>query len=128
MYRCHIRTRRTNPNEDASRHFLGIPDAPIEQLYGHLSDPALTPEEKQAAFSSWISGYYERDPALLAAFPTLTREQLVAGLQREQQTEPMPTLTRIPAEDLATLADPTAMSHSTLAFTPIVPTSRLDIP
>ncbi|KAH9835551.1 Alpha/Beta hydrolase protein [Rhodofomes roseus] len=107
---------------DPSRHPLGIPsDAPSEQLYDPLSDAALTPEQKQAAFSSWISGYYKHEPSFLDSLPTSSREQLTAGLPRDPQTEPSPTLTRMSAEELAGVTDPAALAHSTLAFTRVDP-------
>ncbi|EPT04329.1 hypothetical protein FOMPIDRAFT_44288 [Fomitopsis schrenkii] len=107
------------------RHALGVPREIMEGLYFPTRDPNVRPEDKGRVFGNWVSGYYAHSPAALAAFPSVTLDELRNGLQQRVEENPLPqhvaSVARMSAEELADITDPAVLTTSHVAFGNIDP-------
>lgn len=91
----------------------------MEGLYSPTRDPNVRPEGKGRAFGNWVSGYYVHSPAVLAAFPAVTLDELRQGVQQRAEDTPSPhvaSVARMSPENLAEITDPAVLAKSHVAF------------
>ena len=97
----------------------------MEGLYSPTRDPNVRPEDKGKAFGRWVSGYYTHSTAVLAAFPSITLDELRRGAQQlpDENTSPehIASVLRMSAEELAEITDPAVLVSSHTAFGNIDP-------
>ncbi|TFY67242.1 hypothetical protein EVJ58_g1755 [Rhodofomes roseus] len=99
---------------DPSPRAFGAPASSLEESYNPLNDASLSPEAKQRVFPDWVSGYYSHS---LDGFPSLHRDELLAGFARDPIANPPPhqsaTLHRMSSDEFARIinADVVARSH-----------------
>lgn len=97
----------------------------MEGLYSPIRDPNVRPEDRSKAFGHWVSGYYVHSPAVLAAFPSVTLDELRHGLQQQPEENPPPqrlaSVARMSTEELAEITDPEVLATSHMTFGSIDP-------
>jgi len=84
---------------DPPHHALGYPTP--KDTYNPLFDQALPIHERHLRFSEWVSSYYSHSSAILD--PKTSVDSLLNGLleQRNGKSSKSPTITNLPAEDIA---------------------------
>ncbi|KZT65133.1 hypothetical protein DAEQUDRAFT_697601 [Daedalea quercina L-15889] len=110
---------------DCSRHGPGVPREVTEGLYSPTRDPNIPVEERVAAFGHWVSGYYAHSPDVLAAFPSLTLDEIRKGIaQRPLENPPsyhIASVVNMSAEVLSEMTDPEVVRCSHLLYNNVDP-------
>ncbi|KAH9835553.1 Alpha/Beta hydrolase protein [Rhodofomes roseus] len=101
---------------DCSRHGLGVPRVIMEGLYSPTRDPNIPEEQRHTAFGHWVSGYYAHSPSVLAAFPSVTLDELRQGVSQVPIKDPSPdyvaSVVNMSAEELSEITDPAVITSS----------------
>ncbi|KZT68313.1 hypothetical protein DAEQUDRAFT_728131 [Daedalea quercina L-15889] len=100
---------------DPSPRVFGAPASALDESYNPLNDRSLSAEELKRAFPSWVSSYYSHSTDMLDAFPSIGRDELIAGFSQEPIQKPhylMPTLLRMSNDELSRVVNEGAVMRS----------------
>ncbi|EED78969.1 predicted protein [Postia placenta Mad-698-R] len=103
---------------DPPLYTFGISDV-YDDLYIPTRDKSIPPEGAAEAFSFWVSGYYRHTPTVLSSFNSLTREEILAGINNspiDDSPKYQPTLKTMSPVEIAAVTDWAGAQRSHVAM------------